>query len=209
MQCNIRYMANGNVFLPLLDSQRDTFETLRRRSPLLSTVIIAIAIRVSGGSATDADKGECLREAQQLAAGSLFTNAHDLETIQGMLLLSAYSERNWFAISHMHKMSQDNGLSSLLHRGSDAPGAGGSIPEIGSRAQAQAVRTALLVHQVELEVATGTAQQSKSTPVDESFLRHFVQNKFSTAHDVRIAATVELAQLRGGSCAYLGFRMMC
>lgn len=189
-------MANANVFLPLLDPSLDTFETVRTRAPLLFTVVLTIALRVERFSSTrpgvDVDGARLLDEAQRLAADSLFANAHSLQHIQGMLLLAAYSERNWFAISHTLRMAQESGLNGLLPRhGACMP------PRAETRQVALATMTALLVHQVELEAATGTARESGSRPVTEGYLREFAQSRFATVHDVRTAATVELTRLRG------------
>ncbi|KAL2827362.1 hypothetical protein BDW59DRAFT_160327 [Aspergillus cavernicola] len=194
------YMANANVFLPLFDPTIDTFDTMRQDSPFCLTVILAVALRVDSASPDARAKGEkCLRAAQDMAMKSLFTSSARLETVQGMLLLAANSDSNWFAVSHAYQMGQDMGLFDLLERG----------PAIRSDAEAEdqtqqttrnigrLLRTAWVLHQVEQEVGSGTARKSRGHLVVNSSLAEFLRCHISTTHYMRIVSNVQIVHLRG------------
>ncbi|KAJ3536659.1 hypothetical protein NM208_g6628 [Fusarium decemcellulare] len=192
------YMANANVFLPLFDPVVDTFDAIRQSSTFCFTVILAVALRAESTCANNHDKiRHCFNEAQKLASESLFTRSVRLETIQGMLLLAANSENNWFAISHAYQMSQDLGLPDLIHPEADHGGSEHINKDCNNRRQFRRMRAALTLHHVEQEVASGTARQSKCRPVHDDFLKAFLDNEFSTALDMRIVANVEIVRLRG------------
>ncbi|KAF5009275.1 hypothetical protein FDECE_4487 [Fusarium decemcellulare] len=117
------YMANANVFLPLFDPGVDTFDAVRQSSTFCFTVVLAVALRAESTAGNNHEKIQyCFEEAQKLSIMTLFAGSARLETIQGMLLLAANSENNWFAISHAYQMSQEMGLPDLIHPEIDGGG---------------------------------------------------------------------------------------
>lgn len=191
-------MANANVFLPLFDPAVDSFDAVRQSSTFCFTVILAVALRAEQPHSDSRRKGEkCFIEAQNLATQSLFASSARLETIQGMLLLAAYSDKNWFAISHAYQMSHDMGLPEILHDENRMATSVDALKNVADRRLVRRTRTALILHHVEQEVASGTARPSKGSSVKEEFLRGFLLNKFLNAYDMRIVANVEIVQLRG------------
>ncbi|CAH0017084.1 unnamed protein product [Clonostachys rhizophaga] len=191
------YMANANVFLPFFDSTVDTFDALRHRSTFCFTVVLAIALRADRPR-TDAVSKKCFEEAQSLAARSLFAISTQLETVQGMILLSAHAERNWFAISHAYQMGKALQLPDLLPREDETDNTQDlHSKQFSDRRSIRRIRTALILHQVEQEVAGGTARQSIGNAVKSSFLESFLGGALSCTRDMRIVANIEVVQLRG------------
>ncbi|KAF4459074.1 hypothetical protein FALBO_14168 [Fusarium albosuccineum] len=193
-----KYMANANVFLPLFDPAVDTFDAIRQSSTFCFTVVLAVALRAESAAGNNHEKIQyCFEEAQKLSTMTLFARSARLETIQGMLLLAANSENNWFAISHVYQMSQDMGLPDLIQPETDNGGNETTTKNCGDRRSFRRLRAALTLHHVEQEVASGTARQSKCLPVHDDFLKSFLDNRFSTTLDMRIVANVEIVRLRG------------
>ncbi|CAI6074128.1 unnamed protein product [Clonostachys chloroleuca] len=191
------YMANANVFLPFFDSTVDTFDALRHRSTFCFTVVLAIALRADRPR-TDSVSKNCFEEAQRLAARSLFAISTQLETVQGMILLSAHAERNWFAISHAYQMGKALQLPDLLPREDETEDTQDlHSKQFSDRRSNRRIRTALILHQVEQEVAGGTARQSIGNAVKSSFLESFLGGALSCTRDMRIVANIEVVQLRG------------
>jgi hypothetical protein len=198
-------MTSANGFMPLFDPVVDTFETLRQRSRFCFTVILAITLRVSHRSTNPDDLFNlCWEEAHNLAAKSLFMGSPELETVQGMVLLAAYSEKNWFAIKHARQLGQDLGLDQFLPQLLDQLQQHQNAREkhLKRRYLAQGIRTWLILHYVEQEVVDGTARQSRVPPIQEQLLRSFINIPASTSSDIRIASTIEVVQLRGTVSAH-------
>ena len=190
-------MANANAFLPLFDPATDTFDAMRRHSTFCFTAILAVALRADSPSSDPSWRGErCFLEAQNLAAKSLFTGSPRLETIQGMIVLAANSDRNWFAVSHAYQMSRDIGLWKLLSRdaGHHTADTETRTTGPGNRLLARRMRTALILHHVEQEVAGGTSRSSKGEPVESRVLDGFLRNKASSLSNIRIVSNVEIVQ---------------
>ncbi len=90
------YMTGANAFLPLFDPIVDTFEAVRQSSTFCLTVILAIALSVDRARpSSEKLRDHTHAEACHLAAKSLFMASPRLETVQAMVLLAAYSEKNW------------------------------------------------------------------------------------------------------------------
>lgn len=193
-------MANANVFLPVFDPAVDSFDAVRQSSTFCFTVILAIALRAEhpDSHSISAQKGhKCFLEAQNLATQSLFASFARLETIQGMLLLAAYSDKNWFAVSHTYQMSRDMGLHDSIYEEHETSRSVDALRDSRDRRLVRRTRTALILHHVEQEVASGTTRPSKGRPVKEDFMKGFLGNRFLNTYDMRIVANVEIVQLRG------------
>lgn len=204
MPKSFRYMANSNLCLPLFDPTVDTFDAIRKRSTFCFTAILAISLRASISHPDPQLQAErAFHEAQKLAVESLFASSAKLETVQGMLILAAFSDKNWFAIRHACNMGRDLGMLDLLSPEPENKG-----PEFAARIQSdigrvRLMRTALVLHHVEQEVASGTARQHEWPMIQSQILQSYVQSTQNNIHDVRIAATVEVVQLRGWSVIIL------
>lgn len=145
-------------------------------------------------------------EAQRLAEDSFFERPTKLETVQGMILLAAYSEKTWFSIALILRTALDSGLEKSL----DTLLSQESVPRSSlsaSMAERQLVwqtRTWLISFTLELDVASGTGRKSRIAEVDVVKLRKFLDYPLSLPCDMRTVCIIELHQLRGTvTCPHL------
>lgn len=116
-----------------------------------------------------------------------------------MILLAAYSEKNWFVIGHARQLGQDLGLQELASQLKDSQFSqtkfAGQVLE--GKELARALRTWMVLQHVEQEVAAGTARQSQIPMIAVDPLRSFLRHPQSTVFDARIISTIEIVHLRG------------
>ncbi|GLB21488.1 hypothetical protein AtubIFM61612_002036 [Aspergillus tubingensis] len=102
-------------FLALFDPIRDTFDSVRSRSLFCFSVIIYLASRAVMDLRSDTHLQRVLQdEAQRLAEDSFFERPTKVETVQGMILLAAYSEKTWFSTALILRTALDSGLEKSL-----------------------------------------------------------------------------------------------
>jgi hypothetical protein len=136
----------------------------------------------------------CQADSQHLAAESLFRPHGQLESVQGMIVLAAYSEKTWFAIGHAHQMAVDLGLDKLVmtnhHKNNNT--------DLGddSGLLARKLRIWLILHHIDQEIASGTAREFRTMAIEEKYLRGLLEHPLSSAFDLRIISTIEVVQLR-------------
>ncbi|CAG8097258.1 unnamed protein product [Penicillium salamii] len=195
-----RFTGGSKNYLPLFDPIRDTFDSIRSRSLFCFTVIIYLASRAVTDLRGDTHMQRVLQdEAQRLAEDSFFERPTKLETVQGMILLAAYSEKTWFSIALILRTALDSGLEKSL----DTLLSQESVPRSSlsaSMAERQLVwqtRTWLISFTLELDVASGTGRKSRIAEVDVVKLRKFLDYPLSLPCDMRTVCIIELHQLRG------------
>ncbi|KAJ5682417.1 hypothetical protein N7462_005582 [Penicillium macrosclerotiorum] len=197
-----RFIGGSKNFLPLFDPIRDTFDSIRSRSLFCFTVIIYLASRAVIDLRSDTHMQRVLQdEAQRLAEDSFFERPTKLETVQGMILLAAYSEKTWFSTALILRTALDSGLEKSL----DTLLSQENLPRSSlsaSMADRQLVwqtRTWLISFTLELDVASGTGRKSRIGEVDVMKLRKFLDYPLSLPCDMRTVCIIELHQLRGHS----------
>ncbi|KAJ5091589.1 hypothetical protein NUU61_006459 [Penicillium alfredii] len=197
-----RFMGGSKNYLPLFDPIRDTFDSIRSRSLFCFTVIIYLASRAVADLRSDTHMQRVLQdEAQRLAEDSFFERPTKLETVQGMILLAAYSEKTWFSTALILRTALDSGLEKSL----DTLLSQENLPRSAlsaSMADRQLVwqtRTWLISFTLELDVASGTGRKSRIAEVDVEKLRRFLDYPLSLPCDMRTVSIIELHQLRGKS----------
>ncbi|KAJ5181891.1 MFS multidrug transporter [Penicillium cf. viridicatum] len=197
-----RFTGGSKNFLPLFDPIRDTFDSVRSRSLFCFTVIIYLASRAVTDLRGDTHMQRVLQdEAQRLAEDSFFERPTKLETVQGMILLAAYSEKTWFSIALILRTALDSGLEKSL----DTLLSQENVPRSSlsaSMAERELVwktRTWLITFILELDVASGTGRKSRIAEVDVVKLRKFLDYPLSLPCDMRTVCIIELHQLRGNS----------
>jgi hypothetical protein len=170
------------------------------------TVIIYLASRAVSDLRGDTHLQRVLQdEAQRLAEDSFFERPTKLETVQGMILLAAYSEKTWFSIALILRTALDSGLEKSL----DTLLSQETVPRSSlsaSMAERQLVwqtRTWLISFTLELDVASGTGRKSRIAEVDVSKLRRFLEYPLSLPGDMRTVCIIELHQLRGRPINYI------
>ncbi|KAJ5627951.1 hypothetical protein N7490_010179 [Penicillium lividum] len=197
-----RFTGGSKNYLPLFDPIRDTFDSIRSRSLFCFTVIIYLASRAVMDLRGDTHMQRVLQdEAQRLAEDSFFERPTKLETVQGMILLAAYSEKTWFSTALILRTALDSGLEKSL----DTLLSQENVPRsslAASMADRQLVwqtRTWLISFTLELDVASGTGRKSRIGEVDITKLRKFLDYPLSLPCDMRTVCIIELHQLRGHS----------
>ncbi|KAG0155020.1 hypothetical protein PDIDSM_593 [Penicillium digitatum] len=198
----VMFTGGSKNFLPLFDPIRDTFDSVRSRSLFCFTVIIYLASRAVTDLRRDTHMQRVLQdEAQRLAEDSFFERPTKLETVQGMILLAAYSEKTWFSIALILRTALDSGLEKSL----DTLLSQENVPRSSlsaSMAERELVwktRTWLITFILELDVASGTGRKSRIAEVDVVKLRRFLDYPLSLPCDMRTVCIIELHQLRGNS----------
>ncbi|KAL3458965.1 hypothetical protein BJX64DRAFT_210776 [Aspergillus heterothallicus] len=194
-----RFMNGSKNFLPLFDPVRDTFDSIRSRSLFCFTVILYLASRAVSDFRANYHLQRVLQdEAQRLAEDSFFAKPTKLETVQGMILLAAYSEKTWFSTALILRTALDLGLEKTL----DTLLAQNPAPRsylsatMEDRQLVWQTRTFIISFTLELDVASGTGRKSRLGDADISKLRRFLDYPLSLYSDMRTISIVELHQLR-------------
>ncbi|GFZ45481.1 hypothetical protein JCM24511_03207 [Saitozyma sp. JCM 24511] len=79
------FMDKSHPFMPVLDAERDTWESLRRRSAFCITAILVAASQAGDGSGPASTlTHQCRQLAEQMAKVTLFSPVSALETVQAM-----------------------------------------------------------------------------------------------------------------------------
>jgi hypothetical protein len=191
-------MTGSNTFLPIFDPALDTFDSLRLRSPFCFSVILATAARAEDDTLSSGNLSQiCQDEARRLAAETLFGGVPQLEDVQAMAILAAFSERTWFAISHATQMALVLGLQNALPQLLKRVNSNDHKTRKEDRILIANARTWLTVLHIELEIAAGTANRPRLECIDQTKLRLLSTYPFLRPSDSRILAIVDAVQLRG------------
>ncbi|EHA28061.1 hypothetical protein ASPNIDRAFT_131182, partial [Aspergillus niger ATCC 1015] len=197
-----RFMGGSKNFLALFDPIRDTFDSVRSRSLFCFSVIIYLASRAVMDLRSDTHLQRVLQdEAQRLAEDSFFERPTKVETVQGMILLAAYSEKTWFSTALILRTALDSGLEKSL----DALLSQEDVPRSSLSASMEdrklvwQTRTWLISFTLELDVASGTGRKSRIDAVDTMKLRKFLEYPLSLPCDMRTISIIEIHQLRSQS----------
>ncbi len=104
--------------VPVERASGDWFEEVRDKSILLFNTVVAIGCLIAQENDAGAEElyHGCIKEARKHAQATLFHSASPKESIQAVILLSAYSDNGWLACGHATRMSQDAGLDKALGR---------------------------------------------------------------------------------------------
>ena len=93
------------------------YDTVRARSVLLFDAIVAIALLIhSGPPPWPPLYHSCLTEAYRHAKQTLLSPGASMESIQAVILLSAYADNGWLMSGHATRMSQESGLDRAFAR---------------------------------------------------------------------------------------------
>lgn len=180
---------------------------MRSRSSFCLTAILAIAacLKPPGREENLAIQELCQSEAQSLAAKTLSDGNPQLETVQGMILLAAYSQKCWYAIGHAVRLAQrlrlGGSLSSLilLHDSESQ-----HLETIKQDLKIRSTRT-LLMRQVrvwmtlahlEQEIASGLGRDSLIERDKRLNFRQLIEDPFYPVSDYHVLAAQELLRHR-------------
>ena len=194
---------------PILDPIYDTFDSLSRRSPFLLQTVLAIASKIKfHGTETLKNPDHIYEaEARRLAGHTLFRSSPDIEDVQGITLLAAYSQSCWNLLGHAIRMALSlhlNGALSRLLAGNFEDAAGQTTcPTNGPTAIAKPsalvrqARTWLILVHLEREISSGTGRASLIGPEEIYYDRQLLRHSLSLPIDRRVLANIELVILRG------------
>lgn len=104
-----RFYKYAHPFIPVFDPERDTYDSLMRRSPFCVTVILMVALH-HGESLSGVKSDVCQRiraEAEKMVKETLFSPAATLETVQGLVAMVSYSEHAWRTCCHVMSLAVD------------------------------------------------------------------------------------------------------
>jgi hypothetical protein len=194
------FFQGCNIFIPIFDSHVDTWESLKRRSPLLLTTIVGIGARVKdGGGSVSAIQHDALVHARRLASTTLFNSTPKAETVQAMILLATYNDNGRIPASHANALAMAIGLDSHLMRLlRTGMGAGLSRDELESeRHLVVGSRIILYLFQLEHQLAFGTGRPALfrgDLGIDRC--RELLSHPLSVPSDARLVSTVEMMSLR-------------
>ncbi|RDW92903.1 uncharacterized protein DSM5745_00225 [Aspergillus mulundensis] len=194
-----RFMNCSKNFIPLFDPVRDTFDSVRSRSLFCFTVIVYLASRAASDFRSNTHLQRVLQdEAQRLAEDSFFAKPTKLETVQGMILLAAYSEKTWFSTALILRTALDLGLEKSVDTllAQSAPPRSYLSAKMEDRQLVWQTRTWLISSTLELDVASGTGRKSRLGDVDISKLRRFLDYPLSLHCDMRTVSIIEYHQIR-------------
>ncbi|KIK96659.1 hypothetical protein PAXRUDRAFT_825716 [Paxillus rubicundulus Ve08.2h10] len=186
------FFAGCHLFIPLFDTDYDTFESLMERTPWTFDAILAIASKVRSGNAPLSPTFyKCLEEAQGIARSSLFGPVVRKEAVMGMLLLAAWSTNGWLPSGHAMRMALDLGLHRALEKLADDSGKKRSEKE--ERDLVVSARIWLCLYCFDHQMSLGTGR-----PIvlrDESSIKHcrlLLTHPMASPTDVRLISQVEL-----------------
>jgi hypothetical protein len=175
---------------------------MRSRSLFCFSVIIYLSSRAMVDLRSDTHLQRVLQdEAQRLAEDSFFERPTKVETVQGMILLAAYSEKTWFSTALILRTALDSGLEKSLDRllSQETVPRSSLSASLEERKLVWQTRTWLISFTLELDVASGTGRKSRINEVDIATLRKFLEYPLSLPCDMRTVSIIEIHQLRGWS----------
>ncbi|KAJ7225689.1 hypothetical protein GGX14DRAFT_640350 [Mycena pura] len=107
-----------STFLPVFDSNSDTFDALHERSPFAVDCICMVASRVRDGGGKPSDTYlRTLEEVQAISRATLFSPVSRHEAVQAMILVAGWSDNGWLSGGHAVRMAMELCKSlSLLYR---------------------------------------------------------------------------------------------
>ncbi|CAK9785120.1 hypothetical protein CC85DRAFT_42268 [Cutaneotrichosporon oleaginosum] len=101
------FLKSAYPFTPVLDPARDSWESMRERSPYCITVMLLIALkqREAAGAASDLST-KLADEVERITKLTLYAPV-TLETLQAMAILISYSDNAWRICSHAMALAID------------------------------------------------------------------------------------------------------
>ncbi|KAF8973572.1 hypothetical protein BDZ97DRAFT_1690763 [Flammula alnicola] len=186
-----------STFLPVFDSNTDTYDALHERSPFAVDTICMVAARVrdGGGKMSDIHR-RCLEEVQAISSATLFAPVVRSEAVQSMILVSGWSDNGWLSGGHAVRMAMELSMHKawprLLKRMNSNKA---DIDE--DRDLVIASRTWFCLYLFEHQLSYGTGRPAVLKD-DESIrdCRYLLNHPGAIEDDMRLVSTVELIAIR-------------
>ncbi|RDW71573.1 hypothetical protein BP6252_08136 [Coleophoma cylindrospora] len=177
----------------LFESIFDTFDSLRARSVFCLAAILSVSGKLSSSDAPNSCRLQevCQVEAQRLAAETLFEGCSQLETVQGMIILAAYSKSCWYLIGHAVRLAQQLQLYKSVPKLLSLP------HEPGERFMLiRQARVWMTLAHLEQEIASGTGRHSLTEQDTSPNVRSLVENSIYPGAEYHIIGAIEILRLR-------------
>ncbi|GJJ09858.1 hypothetical protein Clacol_004082 [Clathrus columnatus] len=209
-----RFYQGCSTFLPVFDSQTDTFDELHERSPFAVDCICMVAARVQcgGGPPTETFK-KCLEEVQSICSRTLFSPVKRQEVVQAMVLVSGWSDNGWLSggmlsrdlagtflnceIGHAVRMALEIGMNKAWPKILRRIYANRTSTSQEERELVISARTWLVLYLFEHQISYGVGRPA-ILRFDESIrdCRLLLQHPLAIEDDLRLVSMVELMVIR-------------
>ncbi|KAF8140417.1 hypothetical protein EV363DRAFT_1393324 [Boletus edulis] len=193
------FFAGCSTFLPVFDSQVDTFDALHHRSPFAVDAICMVGARVRDGGGTPSETyNRSLDAVQNISRATLFSPVTRVEAIQAMILVSGWSDNGWLSGGHALRMAMELSLHKawpkLLRRMQNRSK---TMDGSDDRDLVIASRTWFCLYLFEHQLSYGTGRPAILKD-DESIwqCRLLLQHPLAVEDDMRLVSTVELMAIR-------------
>lgn len=187
-----------STFLPVFDSQHDTFDSLHERSPFAVNAICMVASQVrDGGGPTSPLTQRCRDEVHHIAAQTLFAPVTSPDAVRAVVILSGWSANGWLTCGHAVRMALQIDMNKawprLLRRIENGKLSTGP----SDRELVVASRTWFCLYLFEHQMSFGTGRPA-ILKEDESVLggSALLGHPLSIEDDARLVSTVELMVFR-------------
>ncbi|WOO82902.1 Protein priB [Vanrija pseudolonga] len=192
------FHAGASDYVPIFDPATDTFDEIRRRSPLCLTTIMMI-----GQMCADAEVGgkselgvKLKRHAEKIAASTLFSPIASMSIVQGLILLATWGDTAWRPVNHANAVAVDMGLYRCLpNLIATGMGAGRTPDELeADRRCVMGARLWLVLTRFKLAMSMNHGRPVVNPDEDGtiSTARRLLEHPLSIPTDSRCIALVEL-----------------
>ncbi|KAJ7275211.1 hypothetical protein B0H12DRAFT_1086259 [Mycena haematopus] len=186
-----------STFLPVFDSNSDTFDALHDRSPFAVDCICMVAARVRDGGGKSSDTYlQTLEEVQTISRATLFSPVTRHEAVQAMILVAGWSDNGWLSGGHAVRMAMELSMHkawpSLLKRMNAH-----QVDLAADRDLVIASRIWFCLYLFEHQLSYGTGRPAVLK--DDESIKHcrlLLQHPLAIEDDMRLVSTVELMALR-------------
>lgn len=111
------FFQGAHSFMPVFDPSRDSWESLRHRSPFCISAILFVGQKIKDAGHEPSNLQRLLREhAESIGKTTLFCPIADTEALQAMIILASWGDTGWRPGSHAVSMAIDMELYKCLPR---------------------------------------------------------------------------------------------
>ncbi|OWZ63969.1 hypothetical protein AYX14_00154 [Cryptococcus neoformans] len=111
------FFRGAHSFMPVFDPSRDSWESLRHRSPFCISAILFVGQKIKDAGHEPSNLQRLLREhAESIGKSTLFCPIADTEALQAMIILASWGDTGWRPGSHAVSMAIDMELYKCLPR---------------------------------------------------------------------------------------------
>ncbi|KAI5124176.1 hypothetical protein M0805_000982 [Coniferiporia weirii] len=192
------YYAGCSTFLPVFDSNYDTYESLHERSPFAFDAVCMVAAKVRDGGGPPSDVYlKCLEEVQTISCATLFAPVTRQEAVQAMILVSGWSDNGWLSGGHAVRMAAELSMHQAWPRLMKRIEAGKATDSPEDRKLITASRVWFCLYLFEHQMSYGTGRPAILKD-DESIWgsRLLLEHPLAIQDDMRLCSTLELMAIR-------------